>query len=190
MLLDAAVILFFLGGLMAAVIGVILLTTPATFDRLSKIMGRRVSVRQVMKPLELPHYHEEFFYRHHRWTGGLILAGAVFFFGNLVFRFSLDTAVATMPDQDWIWSVVFWTLVTGNICALAIGSVILVRPDALRPLATIANRWISTRRVSRPLDSSHETVDRLAATYPKASGAVLIAAGLFLTTTFGLLMIN
>ncbi len=189
-LTDAAVVLFFLVGLVAAAIGLMLLLSPEAFERVNKAASRRFSARQAMKPLEQPRYHEPFFYRHHGWTGGLILAGALFFLLSLLFRFTPEMAAAALPGVDWIWIAVIWILITGNVFAVAVALVILLRPSALKPLEAAANRWISLRRASRPLDRTHEGPDRLVHSYPRASGLVLVLAGLFLMVTFGLLIFN
>lgn len=188
MLIEAAMLLFVFTGLVAAALGLLMLLTPAGFERLSKIVGRRFSARQLMKPLEVPHYREVFFYRHHRWTGGLILAGALFFLLSLSFRFDLETASAVLPGNEWVWTSVFWFLVVGNIVALAIGAMILLRPHMLEQLEKSANRWVSLRQISRPLEKSHDAMDHMASRHPKVIGAVLLVAGLFLATTFGLLL--
>lgn len=190
MLIDAALVLFFLTGLVALALGLILLLSPKAFDKLSNIMNRRFSGRRAMKPLEVSHYQEAFFYRHHLWTGGLILAGTLFFFFNLAFRFSLDAAAAALPGADWIWTAVFWLLVGGNLVAAVIGLVILLRPSALKPLEAVANHWVSVRQAARPLEESHDITDRLVRRHPRTSGVLLLLAGLFLTATFGLPLVG
>lgn len=186
MLIDAVLVMFLLTGLVAFAFGLILLLSPKVFDKLNATMNRRFSGRRAMKPLEVSHYQEAFFYRHHRWTGGLILAGTLFFFFNLAFRFSSDAAVAALPGVDWIWIAVFWFLVVGNLVAAVIGLVILLWPSALKPLEAMANHWVSVRQAARPLDDSHDIADRLVRRHPRTSGVLLLLAGLFLAATFGL----
>jgi hypothetical protein len=187
-LIDAALALFFVAGLAGAALGLILLLSPQGFARLNAAMSRRFSARRAMRPLEVPHYRESFFYRHHRWTGGLILAGALFFFFNLAFRFSPEAAAAVLPGVDWVWAGLLWFLILGNLVGAIIGLVILLRPSALKPLEAVANRWVSVRQAARPLDEPHDEADRLVLEYPRASGTLLLLAGLYLAATFGLLL--
>lgn len=188
MFIDAMLILFLLVGIVAVLLGLILLLSQKGFERLNSVLARRYSGRRAMKPLEVPHYYEAFFYRHNRWTGGVILAGALFFMLSVGLRYSPATAAAALPGIDWIWEGVFWALVLGNALALVIGVIILLRPSLLKPLEASANRWVSMRQAMRPLDQSHDGADRLVRQYPRASGLALLVAGLFLVATFGVLL--
>lgn len=47
-----------------------------------------------------------------------------------------------------------WFLLLGSIAGLGMGALLISRPDRLRALSNILNRWISTRHLEAPLERS------------------------------------
>jgi hypothetical protein len=79
-----------------------------------------------------------------------------------------------IPPGSTLYYVVLF-LICGNVLAVFIGVLMLVAPRRLGDLFRTGNRWISTRRLIKPLDTPHPT-DRAMLRYPRALGAVLLAS--------------
>ena len=71
-------------------------------------------------------------------------------------------------------------LIFGNLFAVGIGVMMLAAPQRLGEVFKISNRWISTRRATKPLETPHQT-DRVMLRYPRVLGAImLVSAALIL----------
>ena len=77
------------------------------------------------------------------------------------------------PDSVLYYVVVL--LIYGNIFALAIGVLMLVSPKWLNSLFQYSNRWVSTRRMTKPLEKPRPT-ERAMLRYPRVLGAILLAS--------------
>lgn len=186
--LQAAFLFFFLVGLAAAAVGLILMLSPRGYRELARRVESEVSTRRALRPLETPIHVERWFYRHHRITGGLLLAAGLLYFLVVVFRQDAAAVLEVLPGTDLPWVALFWLLTLAHGCAAVLGLVILIRPSALKPLEAAANRWISTRRLGRPLEERHHAPDRWAMAHPRAAGMILILGGVFLMAAFGLFL--
>ncbi|MDQ2069883.1 hypothetical protein [Natronospira bacteriovora] len=184
---DALIVFFLVVGLFAAAIGLILMLAPAGFERLASRMNREWSTRRAMKELEVPRYYERFFFRHHRWVGALILIACLYFFFAFVFRMSPAEAALAMPGITWLWEGLFWFLIVANSAAAILALVILLRPSALKPLEAFANQWVSVRKATRGLDKEFDDFDNFARRHHRATGFLLLLAGVFLAVSFGVL---
>ena len=66
-------------------------------------------------------------------------------------------------------------LVVGNLFALFIGVLMLLAPEHLGKLSALSNRWISIRRMAKPLAKPHQA-DRAMLRYPRVLGAIMLAS--------------
>ena len=57
----------------------------------------------------------------------------------------------------WLAESLRWVLLTGNLGALLFGLVFIVRPSALKSLEAWADRRISARKSTKPLEEAHLT---------------------------------
>lgn len=190
---DALLIFLLLGAAFALVIGLLMLLAPAVVNRLRATLDRRYSGRQAMKPMEIPRYEERGFYRHHKAWGAFISLGALVYLA--VFFFAYDHAAATRVLADymnrhlaaWLVDSGVIVLTAGNLLALAIGLIVFIRPSLLKGVEARANRWLSTRRLLRPLEDEHGGPDRFALAHPRLTGVLLSLGSLFVLASFGLM---
>lgn len=188
-LLQAVFLFFFLVGLATAALGLIMLLAPEGYRRIADRLDREeVSMRRGLKPLEYPIWIERWLYRHHRITGSLLLAAGLLFFAAVVFPFGIQQPAAALPGESIFWEALLWLLTLAHGVAAVLGLVILIRPSALKSLEAVANRWISTRQMGRPLENRYYGPDRWAMRHPRATGMVLMLGGAFLMTAFGLFL--
>ena len=66
-------------------------------------------------------------------------------------------------------------LIFGNLFALFIGVLMITAPQRLGYLFRISNRWISTRRMTKPLAKPRQA-DRAMLRYPRVLGAIMLAS--------------
>jgi len=66
-------------------------------------------------------------------------------------------------------------LIIGNVFALIIGVLMLTAPSRLSALSKFSNRWISTRKLTRPRAKSPAS-GRVILRYPRVLGVILLAS--------------
>jgi len=69
------------------------------------------------------------------------------------------------------------------VVGLVAGIVIVARPDLLAVAGKYANRWVSTRRMDRALES-WVSLDKWFYGYPRASGGLMLAAAIWIIWYF------
>lgn len=111
-------------------------------------------------------------YRHHRLVGIAIMGGAAFFIWQMLGQGLLS---ALSPA----WQPLWWTLLVGNALNMAIGAVLAIRPSRLKPVESLANRWIA-------VDGRHVT--GWLAAHPLLRGLFLLAIAVFALATAALLL--
>ena len=171
--------------LLCMLTGLVFLLTPRLATSVEQEADQKLSLRKALKPLEIPRHTERFFYRYHRSVGALIaLLGAIFLWLYLVEGEGSRIA-------DWFgrqaagellaaWSAgIGGLLVVINGLAIVLGIVMAVRPSALKGIEAVANRWISTRRATRPLDREYDPLGRFALQHPRIFGALVLVGSLF-----------
>lgn len=190
---DAALALALVSSLFALVIGLLMWVNPPLVQRLGARLNRRVSLRRPLKALEVPRPTERWFYRHHRAMGALLVLAAAFYFYVRYVEFEPASAVRTVARYlppvlaGWLVESLVLVFTLGNGLVLAVGLVVLVRPSLLKPVEAWANRWLSTRRALKPLDTPHEPLDRLYERRPRLVAGFVIAGSLYAFLSFAVL---
>lgn len=77
------------------------------------------------------------------------------------------------PGSTLYYMILF--LIFGNLFAVFVGVLMIAAPQRLGDLFKISNRWISTRRMTRPLARPRQA-DRTLLRYPRVLGAILLAS--------------
>ncbi len=77
------------------------------------------------------------------------------------------------PGSTLYYLILF--LIFGNLFALFIGVLMIAAPQRLGDLFKISNRWISTRRMTKPLETPRQA-DRTMLRYPRVLGAIMLAS--------------
>ena len=192
--LDALLWTLLGGGVLAILVGVWLLLSPASLMEISKIANRWVSTRQATQWLEAPWPIERLFYRHHRTCGLLLTLGSAFALYYLMFQYDAAQVVASLalpwyrPTVEIVADTLLGFLIAGNIFVLGIGLIVFIRPSLLKRVEATSNQWISTRRFFKKLDNQSDLPDRFAVRQPRLLGALLIAGALYATLQLGLLL--
>ncbi len=184
-------IFFAIGAAFALIAGLLLLLDSARAFRIGEKLDRWVSTRTLLRPLEQHYSVSRPLYRMHRLVGALICAGALY---ALVILVSPQGAAAVTKSLSGLGSARFaaWlseslrlVLVTGNVAALIFGIVFIVRPSALRSVEAWADRYISTRKSTKPLEELHRPADRFARAHPRLVGSLVVLGSLYVLLNLG-----
>jgi len=81
--------------------------------------------------------------------------------------------VSITPGSTLYYLILF--LIFGNLFALVIGVLMVAAPQRLGDLFKLSNRWISTRRMTKPLERPRQA-DRAMLRYPRVLGAIMLAS--------------
>ena len=189
------VVLFLVGGLMAFAVGVGLIVCSAGTLRFFVVVNRWVSTRRAFKPIEVPRDISEAVQKHRHWlAAGFVAGGAVAVFGLTVwfdaravsFAFDLDPQPAAVTS--WLVESVRWTLIVGNLTAIAIGIMLGFFPGGLAALEVRGGRWYSDRRLVKGVDAMNLTLENWVAAFPRSAGWIITVAGLVLVGAFGIML--
>ena len=181
------------GNLFAFFIGVLMIAAPQRLGDLLRISNRWISTRRITKPLEKPRQADRAMLRYPRVLGAIMLASAALILikgiifisgvsaadgGRLLARLYSDVNLSAVA-----WEIIWVTLITiillGAILAIAVGLMSLFKLGKLKHWAESANRWVSTRQLTKPLDMPHYHLDKMVSAKPQLWGGVITVLALF-----------
>jgi hypothetical protein len=187
------VVLLIFGNVFALIIGVLMLAAPQQLGALFNFSNRWISTRQLTKPLEKPRPTDSAMLRYPRVLGAILLASAALILikgmifisgmsaadgGKLLARLYGDAVISSSVWESlWISLIAF--IVLGAVMAVVVGLMSLFNLSKLQHLAESANRWVSTRQLTKPLDTPHYHLDKLVVAQPRLWGGVITALALF-----------
>ncbi|MEO8145742.1 MAG: hypothetical protein ABI654_16150 [Betaproteobacteria bacterium] len=191
-IVNQSILIFLaLGAVLGLAAGLLLVFSSARAFRIGEQLDRWVSTRAVLRPLEEHRSIARPLYRIHRLVGLLICAGALYALivlaspaGAAAISKSLST-LGPARFSAWIAESLRLVLLAGNAGALLFGIVFIWRPSALKTLETWADRRISARKATKPLEQMHRPADRFARAHPRLVGAVVILGSLFVLANLG-----
>ena len=185
-----------IGAVFALAAGLLLVFGSETAFRISERMNRWVSSRAAIRPLEEHHSISRPLYRMHRLVGALICAGALYSLIVLGMA-SGETAIAKSLSgignaqfSAWLSESLRAILLAGNFGALLFGLVFIARPSALKSLETWADRRISARKSTKPLEEMRMSTDRFVRAHPRAVGIVVILGSVYVLVNFGYALLH
>ena len=178
-------IFLLIGSLVALAAGILLLADSARAFRISERLNRWVSTRTAMRALEEHRSISRPLYRMHRLVGLLICAGALYAlivigspYGQVAIAKSLS-GLGPVRFAAWISDSLRIALLMGNLGAFIFGLVFIVRPSALKGLEQWADRRISGRKATKPLEEIRSQPDQFAREHPRLVGILVTLGSLF-----------
>lgn len=189
--LRSLLVFLVVGCAAALIIGLWMLFRPDALARLNARMAGWISTRRALKPLMVPHKSEPLVYRHHRVSGALVLAGAGYTLYSILYRFNMKATVALfVPPHnrffvEWLVESAVAVLAAGSILAIAIGTILAVRPSLLKGFEAWANRRFSPRAGLRFLEIMHYQPDKVVTRHPRYVAVLIILGSLYAIATLG-----
>lgn len=89
---------------------------------------------------------------------------------------------AIFSDQVLVLNLSLFLLL-GSVCGLLAGAALLWRPDLLLRVSKYANRWISTRQMSRSINKSFD-MDRWLYRHSQLTGGLLLVSAIYMDYIF------
>lgn len=187
------VMLLIVGNVFAFGIGVLMLAAPQELKAVFKFSNRWISTRKLTKPLAKPRHAEHAMLRYPRLLGSVLLASAALILikgmifvtgmgvaegGRLLARLYGSADVSSgLWESLWISLVAFVML--GALTAVGVGLMAWFRPGLLKHWGKSTNRRVSTRKLTKPLDTPHYHLDKLVLARPRLWGGVITVLALF-----------
>lgn len=184
-------IFLLVGAVFALIAGIMLLLDSGRAFRIGDRLNRWVSTRAAIRPLEEHHSISRPLFRRHRLFGALICAGGLYsllVLGSSRGAAAIQGSLAGLGPAAfaaWISESLRAILLTGNFAALLFGLVFIVRPSALRGLEAWADRRISARRATKPLEVTRLSFDQFTQAHPRLVGALVVVGSLFVLINLG-----
>lgn len=185
---------FLVFGLLAFAVGLGLIVSARGMSRLFSLTNRWISLRRPLRSLERVHDIRPMVGRYRRWFGAVFVAGAAFSVYGLLLQFRAETLASALRFElpgvvvAWLLESLRWLLVLGSLLALAVGFLLLFSPGMLDRIAAAADRWYSPRRAITRADRMHLALDLRVRQHPRAAGAIIAAAALFVVVNFAMLL--
>lgn len=148
-------------------------------------MSRWISTRRLLRALEQPRDLQRPLYRLHRVLGLLVVLGAAYTLLVLAGLRDLKPLARIFGGARHVlvlevyFEAARWFLVGGNAFALAVGAILVIRPSLLKGVEAWANRHYSMRAFGKFMETMIYTPDTVVAAYPRACGAIIALAGLW-----------
>lgn len=167
-------------------IGTAVAVRPQWLDSLRQA-GGRLSLRRATRVLDAPRNIDHIFYRYHRAYGAVVIALAIFllYFLSFVEVGTGWSNVLGIQDEEVLAMLGTWArfiLWIFAIFALMIGTIVFVRPSALKNLEQWANRWLTPRFMMRSIQSENYFIDRGASARPRLWGVTVAVVSLISLT--------
>lgn len=181
--LHVLFLFFFIASLFSLLVGLGLLFKARWMGNCIGTMNRWISLRRMLKPLEVPRDIDSLILKRRWLTGSLTVAiatGTLAILLNLPSEAFLVVTHESLPElaRLTLASSLHWLLLIGNVLCIGIGGLILLRPQWLSALERWANRWISTRQHMRPLDTMRHDLDHWALHHPTSIGGMIVILSL------------
>jgi hypothetical protein len=184
------------GAAFALVMGLLLVFDSARAFRMGAFLNRWVSTRSALRDLEEPRSIAKPLYRMHRLVGLLICAGALYALavigapqGGVAIAKTLS-GLGPPRVSGYVAESVRAILLVGNFLAFVFGLVFIVRPSALKRLEAWADRRISARKSTKPLEELRLTTDAFTQAHPRLVGSVVVAGSLFVLVNLGFALLR
>jgi hypothetical protein len=196
LIVPSVIWFFFIGGVVAVVVGAGLILRSAGVFRLFGVVNRSVSTRRLLKPLEIPRDSNGLFWKYSRPIAVFFTLGAVYSLYGLIAHVDNAAVVAALKLKYPPAAVLLLVeiarllLIVGCTVALAVGILLEFFPDTMRSIEARGARWVSTRRMAPDADKMNVTLDTWVVAFPRAAGGLILVPALGVVFYFGTLLLN
>lgn len=181
--------LFFLyASILVFILGLALVWKSAAALRFMSWMSTWISTRKFMKPAEMPHLVDSVVSKHPALLG-LVIALSVAVSTLVLLNIEAEAFRRLLFDaySDKIGvllaSATKNALLIGNVFAAVAGVLLIFAPRLFANIEARANKWVSMRKATYPIEKMHTPLDGWISANPTVSGIVLIVAALAMGIT-------
>ncbi len=168
--MSAYYILLLVTGMLLLGAGIVLLLRPGVIERMN------LPLAQALPGLLTWIRVERFYYRHHRITGPVTLAGGILL--CLVAYLLAGMDARGIPEM-YLDAAVTVFFIFGTAIAL-LGVMVTLRPSTLKSLEAWANQPVTRDTLLTPWRGLRSLLSTLTLTRPRLTGAIIFLAGLAL----------
>lgn len=176
--LAGVFVFFILASIFSFIVGIGLITRNARMLRFFDFMNRRVSTRQLMKPLTSPRYIEPVLLKRPSLLGGAIAVGAIASilllkqFDAIVFQ-PIYSGVFSTETADILADYTRAFLLVGNGFCIVVGGLLMFAPETIRAIGRYTDKWLTFRRHTKPLHETYFDLDKWVMSNATVAGATL-----------------
>jgi hypothetical protein len=171
-------IFFILASIFSFIVGIGLATRNARMLRFFDFMNKRVSTRQLMKPLSSPHYIEPVLLKRPGILGGAIILGAVTSIwllrevDDIVFQ-PIYSGTFAIETADILAKYTHAFLLVGNGLCIGLGIMLLYFPEKLQAIGRYTDKWLTFRQQTKPLNVTYFDMDKWVMSNATIAGVTL-----------------
>ena len=188
---QALYILLLLGVALGLLVGILLLIDSQRVLRWNAYLNRWISTGESLRVLDQPHDLNRIVYRWHRILGLVVLAAALYALDVLVFNIQTRALVHIFRDLanpatlQLFAESVRWFLVAGNVLAILVGMILVLRPSLLKGVEGWTDRRYSPRLSIPNLDEPRYQPDEFVRAHLRLAGIVAAGGSLFALLSLG-----
>jgi hypothetical protein len=176
--LACVFVFFILASIFSFIVGIGLATRNARMLRFFEFMNKRISTRQLLKPIAAPHFLEPVLLKHSALLGKCIVVGAI---TSVLLLWEIDAFVfqpmyaAYFPAHTaYILAVYTHSfLLIGNILCIGVGVLLLRYPEKLQAIGRYTDKWLTFRQRTKPLHMTYFDTDKWVMSNATVAGITL-----------------
>jgi hypothetical protein len=180
----------FLLGILIVLLGLAMIIIPNKVHKFGERLNHWVSTDHFFNEIDKSRNSERFIYRHHRWAGGLIIIGAIYFIYIFLISRDIDLLMSYLPLimnnkvlSEWIYQSLFYTLIFANFLCVIIGIFIFIRPSLLKGIEKNLNHWVDNEHVFKRLDKTHSIPEHVLPGNMRLFGFAVFLGGIYISLT-------
>jgi len=188
---QALYILLLLGVALGLLVGILLLIDSQRVLRWNAYLNRWISTGESLRVLDQPHDLNRIVYRWHRILGLVVLAAALYALDVLVFNIQsrplahIFRGLANPATLQLFAESARWFLVAGNVLAILVGMILVLRPSLLKGVEGWTDRRYSPRLSIPNLDEPRYQPDEFVRAHLRLAGIVAAGGSLFALLSLG-----
>lgn len=180
--LEVLMATVFCFAIITLITGLIMLIAPAKVHAFAERLDLNISTDKYFDVLDRTKYIDRFIYRYHRIFGLFIILGASY---TLYMLAPAQGTYQALPEiinpviTAWLYDALIYALLLLSIIAIVIGSIILIRPSAMKTFEAVMNNWKDTSHLVKPLDKQRYVEQQKPLKRPRVYGLIVLTGSLY-----------
>ncbi|NQU67769.1 MAG: hypothetical protein HQ510_07495 [Candidatus Marinimicrobia bacterium] len=170
-----------LAGFLNMFLGLTLLLKPELFIKINQKLGRWISTRQLTKPVGNKKFNpEKMLLKYNSIFGWILLVvfalSLYIYFHNvrleLIEQFLINNKYGLLIETLLV--TLNWMIIIFISIGMILMLLLIFSPDTLIKITSSSDKWISTRRITKPLEKLYYNFDEFVIKHNTVSGILLI----------------